>query len=497
MLFTLSLIFIVIPSFAALIINVKTYGATGDGKTDDTKAIQRAINAALPSIKTIIYLPAGIYNIASFTLTNNYLENYSLLLHSNLDFKGDGSGTIIRVADHIFDKKDTSANAHLFYGTQIKNISFSNLVIDLNGANNLVPANIIKNHSAIFTSNGHNYYIHDITIKNASGTNMLNIMSNGSNLVIENCKFLNGGYYVGTSIANKNQIDFSFIYSEWDSTIVKNNIIQQQNIDIALGNYTGGIEFHGNNSSASNNVIDGCWPGIYITSSKNGGLKDVLIQRNNITNCITGVSFWLSQPMTDVIIDHNNIAITFSRAAKNKLCTGIMIPNGNAKEYSTKLANAATVKNLRITNNCISAGPLATLSAGMILHSLQNSYILNNTITGMNYSGIIFTGSKWGMNSVDIKNNRFEDFKPNYDNKTATGYIVITDTYSGDNEAAPGFKKIIFNNNKFLNKRVADSLKSKFRGAFIEVPSKSLQEIKFKGNDYKGISEKFYIRKTN
>ncbi|MDQ6762490.1 MAG: hypothetical protein M3015_07670, partial [Bacteroidota bacterium] len=316
-------------------------------------------------------------------------------------------------------------------------------------------------------------------------------------LVIENCKFLNGGYYVGTSIANKNQIDFSFIYSEWDSTIVKNNIIQQQNIDIALGNYTGGIEFHGNNSSASNNVIDGCWPGIYITSSKNGGLKDVLIQRNNITNCITGVSFWLSQPMTDVIIDHNNIAITFSRAAKNKLCTGIMIPNGNAKEYSTKLANAATVKNLRITNNSISAGPLATLSAGMILHSLQNSYILNNTITGMNYSGIIFTGSKWGMNSVDIKNNRFEDFKPNYDNKTATGYIVITDTYSGDNEAAPGFKKIIFNNNKFLNKRVADSLKSKFRGAFIEVPSKSLQEIKFKGNDYKGISEKFYIRKTN
>ncbi len=270
-------VFFSVPLLAGTI-NVKHYGAKGDGKTDDTKAIQAAIDAALPSIKTVIYFPAGIYNIASYT-TTNYFENYSLFLHSNLDLKGDGVKTVIKVANHIFDKTDTSANAHLFYGRQTQNISFSKLMIDLSGSNNLVPPNVIKNHSAIFTAHGRNYYIHNITIKNCAGTNMLNIMGEGTGLVIENCKFLNGGYYVGTPIANKNQIDYSFIYSEWDSTIVKNNPIKQQNIDIGLGNYSGGIELHGSNSSATNNTIEGCWPGIYISSSKNAGLKMCLFKK--------------------------------------------------------------------------------------------------------------------------------------------------------------------------------------------------------------------------
>ncbi len=322
--------------FAQNKLDVKAFGAKGDGKTDDTRAIQLAINAASPLQKTIIYFPAGIYNVASYTTTLNYFVNYCLLLHANLDIEGVGSQTIIRLADHIFDKSDTSANAHLFYGYKIKNISFSNLTIDMNGVNNLVPFQVIKNHAAISTSYGSNYYIHDITIKNCSGTNMLNIMSKGNGLVVENCKFFNGGNYVGSPIPNSNQIDYSFIYSEWDSTMVRNNIIQQQNVDIALQNYSGGVELHGSNSEANGNFIDGCWPAIFITSSNDGVLQNVSILNNTIINCVTGISFWLEQPMKDIDIYKNKIDLTHSRSSKLTLCAGIMIPNGNAKQYTKK-----------------------------------------------------------------------------------------------------------------------------------------------------------------
>jgi hypothetical protein len=44
--------------------NVKKFGARGDNKTDDTKAIQSAINKAVSNGGGIVYFPAGIYVIA-------------------------------------------------------------------------------------------------------------------------------------------------------------------------------------------------------------------------------------------------------------------------------------------------------------------------------------------------------------------------------------------------------------------------------------------------
>lgn len=478
-------------------LDVKKFGATGDGKTDDTRAIQLAINAASPLQKTIIYFPAGTYRIASYITTRNYFENYCLLLHSNLAIEGDGDQTIIRLADHIFDGKDTSANAHLFYGYKIQNISFSKLTIDMNGVNNLVPLHVIKNHAAIFTSYGSNYYIHNITIKNCSGTNMLNIMSKGNGLIVENCKFFNGGNYVGSVIPNSNQTDYSFIYSEWDSTIVRNNTLIQQDINIALKNYTGGVELHGSNSEVSGNLIEGCWPAVYITSSNEGVLQNVSIVKNAIINCATGISFWLEQPMKNITISKNKIALTHSRSSKLTLCAAITIPNGNAKEYTKKMANAAPIDSLQIAGNIISADSMQMLSAAMVLHSLQESSIENNSISGMNYAGIILAGSKWGTNSLVVKDNIFSSFQPNNNVNMVGGYIIVTDTYSPANKDAPGYKGIVFTGNKFLRTNKIISGKGKFMGAFIALPSGMMKTIEFDNNQFSEPSEKIHMVKTD
>lgn len=52
-----------------LVINVKDYGATGDGTTDDTTAIQNAINAAETANGGIVYLPGGKNYYITSTLT--------------------------------------------------------------------------------------------------------------------------------------------------------------------------------------------------------------------------------------------------------------------------------------------------------------------------------------------------------------------------------------------------------------------------------------------
>ena len=62
---------------ASNIVNVKDYGATGDGSTDDRAAIQSAINAA-----RVVFFPAGSYKVgAALTVWHS---NSALIGHESL-----------------------------------------------------------------------------------------------------------------------------------------------------------------------------------------------------------------------------------------------------------------------------------------------------------------------------------------------------------------------------------------------------------------------------
>jgi len=74
-------------------INVREFGATGDGKTDDTKAIQRALDAAGEG-RGAVFVPAGVYLCADLQMR----PNTAMVGVPTWNYGGAG-GTVLRLAD--------------------------------------------------------------------------------------------------------------------------------------------------------------------------------------------------------------------------------------------------------------------------------------------------------------------------------------------------------------------------------------------------------------
>lgn len=94
-----------VQTWGGIVINVKAYGAKGDGSTDDTSAIQEAIDAAIAEGKKEVIFPYGSYVYT--TLTNT----------SEMTFIGDGvvlSGTttitITSLSSHVADTVQRGIN---------------------------------------------------------------------------------------------------------------------------------------------------------------------------------------------------------------------------------------------------------------------------------------------------------------------------------------------------------------------------------------------------
>ncbi len=74
-------------------LNVRDFGATGDGKTDDTKALQRALDAA-GELQGALFVPPGVYLCADLQMR----PNTALLGIPTWDYHQAG-GTVLRLAD--------------------------------------------------------------------------------------------------------------------------------------------------------------------------------------------------------------------------------------------------------------------------------------------------------------------------------------------------------------------------------------------------------------
>lgn len=195
------------------------FGATGDGTTDDTAAIQAAFNYAQGSLHYPWSTSPATTNASVVTIPTGRYRASNLLITDGITIRGAGDGTVIQQID--------GATGDLLKATGVANWTVRDLVLDGNNYN--FTTNTLTTGGNVFTiltatPNIQNFLVKDIVIRNGNTNGMYlecgAAIGRVENVTIRYCKgvgirayFVNDTKFTGLDIALCTRGAFWMTYS--------------------------------------------------------------------------------------------------------------------------------------------------------------------------------------------------------------------------------------------------------------------------------------------
>jgi hypothetical protein len=464
------------------VIDVRTYGARGDG-SDDTTAIQKALNAS-----SSVYFPRGNYRISS-----------PILINSGQHLYGDGSQSKIYTTTNYINLISAGSPS-----ASISNVIIERLKFQGNNTNNGTENSgngIILDHAT------------DVTIKDCSFYNFGQVSLHGAGICLfRDCQrvtidnnYITDGYggFLGSDIviaytsgdvfvtnnrcySTNSQGIFNDGGMGLGRVIISGNICKNHSRHGIIAYY--GAENYRDIIVTNNICIDNGWSGIYVLGSwptKGGGT--VLIKGNIIDSC-SGKGGDLnggivSDNRKPVLIEGNYIYNSgyTSRGNYRGPGVGIRLNNDNGTvvignvidKCGTGIYCYNNISRICILNNYIidnSYAGIYTLAGDNIV--VDSAEIMNNVVKNVNVDGdgikLNVSGSNFvisgntiiGMKSATSKIGLYTvrgTFGGKISNNTLTNwdtavYLTMAANFLG--RSAIGYDLIEFNFNRIANSTV-------------------------------------------